>query len=286
MICQIQQNGVTYAFDAQSAKSIAIKVRFDDQQPNHFGAEIATRQPLVAGGFIGDTTKGGSCNVDQITMVPHCNGTHTETISHIVHQSFPVGDLIADALSLCRDISVHCVAGDATPDQYLPDLQASDRVIDLACLQQQISAMQLHELQALVIRTLPNSTSKQCQRYDEHHQPVFFTHQAISWLAASNLKHLLVDIPSIDKMYDQGLLSNHHLYWQVEPSARWINDASQTDRTITEMIYVDDDIRDGLYCLNLQIPAFGLDAAPSRPLLYPLIHTTQSTKTTTHQDQP
>jgi hypothetical protein len=34
------------------------------------------------------------------------------------------------------------------------------------------------------------------------------------------------------------------------------------------MIYVPDEIPDGSYFLNLQIPNFVADAAPSRPILY------------------
>jgi len=32
--------------------------------------------------------------------------------------------------------------------------------------------------------------------------------------------------------------------------------------------------RDGLYLLDLQVPAFGADAAPSRPVIYPVKETT------------
>ncbi|MCZ6716111.1 MAG: cyclase family protein, partial [Gammaproteobacteria bacterium] len=35
-------------------------------------------------------------------------------------------------------------------------------------------------------------------------------------------------------------------------------------------IYVDNDIADGFYLLNLQVPPFVADAAPSRPRLYSL----------------
>ena len=42
------------------------------------------------------------------------------------------------------------------------------------------------------------------------------------------------------------------------------------DKTITEMIFVDDEIRDGLYLLKLQMPAFHTDAAPCRPVIYAL----------------
>jgi hypothetical protein len=40
--------------------------------------------------------------------------------------------------------------------------------------------------------------------------------------------------------------------------------------TITEMIYVPNEVEDGQYVLDLQIPNFVADAAPSRPVLYKL----------------
>jgi kynurenine formamidase len=143
-------------------------------------------------------------------------------------------------------------------------------VIDLDTLKSQLLSKQLDQIQALVIRTLPNGDDKKSCTYDNNNQYAFFTHQAMSWLAESGISHLLVDMPSVDKMYDDGQLSNHHIYWNVTPNSRLLNDESKPERTITEMIYVDDDIADGLYCLNLHLPAFELDAAPSRPILYPL----------------
>jgi hypothetical protein len=41
--------------------------------------------------------------------------------------------------------------------------------------------------------------------------------------------------------------------------------------TITEMIYADSSIADGMYMLNLQVASFRNDAAPSRPVLYKLL---------------
>jgi hypothetical protein len=40
--------------------------------------------------------------------------------------------------------------------------------------------------------------------------------------------------------------------------------------TITELAYVDGAVPDGPYLLEVQIPALGGDAVPSRPLLFPL----------------
>jgi len=270
MKLNLSLNDSVYQIDTEQAISIAIPLKFNDKQPNHFSAEIARKEPLQGGGFIGDTKRGGSCNVDSITLVPHCNGTHTESIAHIVHENVPIGKKDQYSLTLCQLISVTPIDAAQSNDSYIPELQNSDKVIDLACLKALINKSDLNNCESLVIRTLPNKDDKLIAIYGEDNQPPFFTHQAISWLSQSAIKHILVDTPSIDKMYDSGQLSNHHIYWQVKPNSRILNDDSRPDRTITEMIYVDNTIEDGLYCLNLQIPAFELDAAPSRPILYPL----------------
>jgi hypothetical protein len=74
--------------------------------------------------------------------------------------------------------------------------------------------------------------------------------------------HLLVDLPSVDREEDGGALACHHAYWGYPANIR-------TEATISEMIFVDNEIVDGLYCLYIQPPAFAMDAAPSRPIIYP-----------------
>jgi len=46
-----------------------------------------------------------------------------------------------------------------------------------------------------------------------------------------------------------------------------VNEQSRIDSTITELIYVPNEVLDGAYLLNLQIAPFESDASPSRPLL-------------------
>ncbi|MFK8012860.1 MAG: cyclase family protein, partial [Marinicellaceae bacterium] len=247
MLVEMTHGSNTYQFNTDNAISIAITLHFNSQQPNHFGAEVATKTPLIGGEFIGDTKRGGSCNADSITLVPHCNGTHTETVNHIVHQKVPIGVHLSHGLSLCQLITVTPVKADDSTDNYLPELDSSDDVIDLSVLQSQLNQKQLDTIQSLVIRTLPNHETKKACVYDGQHQYPFFTLEAMSWLAESGIKHLLVDMPSVDKMYDDGQLSNHHIYWNVVPQSRLLNDESHTDRTITEMVFVDDKIEDGLF---------------------------------------
>jgi arylformamidase len=58
-------------------------------------------------------------------------------------------------------------------------------------------------------------------------------------------------------------LAAHHTFWQYPAQPR-------THCTITELIYVNNSIPDGLYLLNIQIASFEIDASPSKPVLYSL----------------
>ena len=84
----------------------------------------------------------------------------------------------------------------------------------------------------------------------------FFSIEAISYLVSLGVKHLLVDIPSVDRLFDDGHLIAHNIFWETEKKK--LNPKS-INKTITEMIYVADSINDGQYLLNLQIPPFVTD---------------------------
>jgi len=71
----------------------------------------------------------------------------------------------------------------------------------------------------------------------------------------------LVDLPSVDREQDSGALAFHHAFWEVPK-------ATNMKRTITEFIYVPNNILDGLFILELQMSSFRNDACPSRPVLY------------------
>ena len=71
-------------------------------------------------------------------------------------------------------------------------------------------------------------------------------------------------MPSVDKEVDGGVLAAHHVFWNYPEN-------TQTHRTITELIYVPNDVYDGSYLLNLQIASFENDATPSKPVLYKML---------------
>jgi len=254
----------------QPGISLAIPLQFNGPQPNHFGAPKATAEPMGSGDFIGDVTQGGSCNAEQLTLNPHCNGTHTETIGHIVedeNQQFAPYQVIQFPLIKACVLTVQPVQNYQGKESYSTDISRNDYVI----CQDMLSSVSksLQGVKALVIRTLPNDDSKTSRQYGADNEPPFFTHEAMQWLVKkTDVAHLLVDMPSIDKMYDDGLLSNHRLFWQVDQIGRWLGD-NQSHKTITEMIYVPNEVKDGLYTLNLQVAAWQLNAVPSNPVLFP-----------------
>ncbi len=250
--------------------SLAIPLQFDGPQPNHFGADKATAEPMRSGDFVGDVSLGGSCQAEQVTVNPHCNGTHTETVGHIIednHRHYAPHQVIQSPLVKAYVLTVKPVNNYQGDETYTPPLHQRDSVICKDILTS-VSKL-LQGVKALIIRTLPNDNSKKSRQYGADNQPPFFTHQAMRWLVEeTDVDHLLVDMPSIDKMYDEGILSNHRIFWQVDESGRWLK-GDQSHKTITEMIYVPDAVADGFYTLNLQVAAWQLNAVPSNPVLLP-----------------
>jgi len=251
----------SFAVDQAHAVDLSIPMWFNGPQPNAYGVEAATSRACEYGGLIGDTRRGGSCNFERVTIIPHCNGTHTECVGHITDERISVRECLRDVLVRAMLVSV-----EAEP---LRD----DDVISLPRLDQELrDASETLALQsALIVRTLPNDRSKLSRVYDESNIPPYFTTAAMEYIRECGFKHLLVDLPSIDRLYDDGKLVNHRIFWNVEPESREVNSATRINSTITELIYVPNDAIDGEYLLNLQIAPWDADAAPSRPILFPII---------------
>lgn len=258
-----------YAVNVQHPRHISIPLRFDGPQLRLFGAPPARSEPYAAGGFIGDVRQGGSCNCDTITVAPHLNGTHTECLGHIAHARVAIHDLLQDSLIPVTLITVAPQSAHETKENYDPALRPRDRMITRAALDSALGHRHSAFLEGLVIRTTPNDAKKMTQDYDID-RPAFFSIEAIRYLAEFGVKHLLTDLPSIDRLDDEGKLTNHHIYWDVPLGRYPTEDDIIPLRTITELIYAPDSIADGEYLLNLQIAPLVSDAAPSRPILYEL----------------
>jgi kynurenine formamidase len=249
---------------------LSIPLHFDAPQPVFFGAQAASEQPLVAGSFTGQVERGASCNCSMFTLTPHCNGTHTECVGHITRERLSVRDAAGDHLSAAVLISIAPQAADSTADSCDPVPRSTDRLITRAALEAALAPYEPGQYQGLVVRTLPNDASRQHRNYDTGPSSAYFTTDAMRWIVQYGIRTLVVDLPSVDRS-DANRLTAHRIFWGLPAGSTSAAAATRGDATITELAYIDDSIQDGQYLLNLQVAPFVADAAPSRPILLPLM---------------
>lgn len=264
-------------YDLSRPIDISVPLRFNGPQPNAYGVEPASSKACEYGSLIGDTRRGGSCNFEQYTFVPHCNGTHTECVGHITKKRLSVRDCLGDTLIHASLVSVQPVIPDETNENYVVEFGRNDRLITKSAIEAILDTMRPDNAgsvepsyaRALIVRTLPNDESKLTRLYDGSTIPPYFTTDAMRHIVETGFTHLLVDIPSIDRLFDEGKLSNHRIFWSVNEGSFEAGPSTMIEKTITELIYVYNEVEDGEYLLNLQIAPFESDCAPSRPVLFP-----------------
>jgi arylformamidase len=227
---------------------ISIPLEPGDDKVNCFYAPPVEIWPVVAGDFIGSTDHGGLLNFKNVKLNPHGNGTHTECVGHIAKEPYTINQCLKTFHHVARLITV-------TPEIA----ENGDLVIYKSQLQE---IFKNANVKALVIRTLPNDTSKLTRNYSGANPP-YFHHETITFLVEQGIDHLLTDLPSVDREQDEGRLLAHKAFWQYPEDVR-------DGATITELIFVPDEIEDGLYLLNMQITSLELDASPSKPVIYQL----------------
>ena len=235
---------------------ISIPLCFNGEQPNAYGVERATSRPVIAGELIGDTRRGGSVNFEQNTFIPHCNGTHTECVGHITHERISVRKCLQDVILPAILVTIDPANTDDPGDKVISAEMLSTTLPGNAGLRS-----------ALIVRTLPNDDLKLTANYGDGDVPAYFAPEAMDLIVEQGFRHLLVDMPSIDRIFDNGQLLNHRKFWNVEPGKFEVTIGTRLNNTITEMIYVPAEVADGEYLLNLQIAPFESDCAPSRPIL-------------------
>ncbi len=234
-----------------NSADISIPLDPHGPQPNAYGVPPATARPYSGDGFTLDTRQGGSCNCEVIHVVPHCHGTHTESVGHITTERFPITAVQLPLLLSCSVISV-------TPE---------GREIRADAIERATARIPAEFLDALVVRTLPNSGDKATRRWENATTP-YFAPEAMAVIRAKGIQHLLVDLPSLDPLYDDGRLAAHRVFWDMPPGSKELPSEGARQRTVTEMIYVPDDVPTGRYMLTIQLPHIVSDAVPSRPILF------------------
>ena len=203
------------------------------------------------GNWIGKVSEGSSTNFNTIFFNPHGHGTHTECLGHITREFYSINQCLKKFFFTAELISIS------------PEEIGEDRIITKSQIELVLNGK---TPEAIVIRTLPNLESKKHQNYSKTNPP-YLAEEAATYIREIGIQHLLIDLPSVDREEDEGKLLAHKAFWNVKNVAELNPDARLTC-TITEMIFVENEIQDGSYILNLQIASFENDASPSKPILY------------------
>ncbi|MFI5217868.1 MAG: cyclase family protein [Bacteroidia bacterium] len=246
MIAQIELKGVSYKVDLSNPLDISIPLRASKDNVRAWYVEPPKFEPVKSGNWIGEVAQGGSVNFRNIFFNPHGHGTHTECVGHITKEFVSLNKCMKQFFFPAKLISV-------APEKK----ENGDLVIKK---NQIIENVKDDFTEAIIIRTLPNDDSKLSRQYS-HTNPAYLDHETAKWMCETGIKHLLLDLPSVDREEDGGKLLAHHAFWNYPAATRF-------DCTITEMIYVLDSIADGNYFLNIQIASFENDASPSKPVLF------------------
>ena len=242
MKISIMDSGMHLSCDL--SQGIPISIPLSAEGPRCFNAPCVQIRPFSSNDFVGEIKQGSSVNFFNVSFNPHGNGTHTECLGHISreHQSLP--EVLKEHHFMAALLSVKPAS-----------LENGDLVIPPELLHLSFPL----DIEALIIRTLPNNASKGSKDYSGTNPP-YLLPETMEKLVKLGVNHLLVDLPSVDREEDEGRLNGHRIFW-----------AEGRERcTITELIYVPPEVKDGLYLLNLQVTSLKLDASPSNPVIYPL----------------
>jgi len=268
--------------DLQHGHDLSLAIDPQGPHPRFFCVDHASARPLQSGSFIGSIDRGGAVNADILEIIPHCQGTHTESVAHVTagsasayataggsdgHNTHAQSGTATPSLLSAVLISLPATAADQTDERYHLGALAEEPVLTRAdLLQNEQQTAWLEHADAVIIRSLPNPASKRSRNYSELPWYPVLSEDAIKHLTSLRLSHLLIDTPSLDRADDGGRVYNHKTWWGVHADGS----IDHPQRLLTEMIYAHDGIADGLYLLDMQIAPLVTDAVPSRPVIYPL----------------
>ncbi|MGB0402536.1 MAG: cyclase family protein [Salibacteraceae bacterium] len=245
MIAKISHADIEFNVDLSTPIDISIPMKATEENMKAWYLDPLSIEPVKGDGFVGAVKSGGAVNFRTINFNPHGHGTHTECLGHITEEVYSVNKNITTFFFTAELVT------------FNPENLNGDRVITLTQLEEKLRDK---TPEAIIIRTLPNTDEKLTRQYSATN-PAYISEDVALELRKRNVKHILIDTPSVDREEDGGKLLAHHAFWNVPESPRF-------DCSITELIYVPNSIEDGFYLLNIGFASFENDASPCKPVLY------------------
>lgn len=253
MIAEITHRGRTFKVDLSRPLDLSLPLYEGGNGARAWYVGPVGMEPVRDGDKSYAVKDGAPVNFRNVSFNPHGHGTHTESVGHISPEIHAVGNMLKRYFFIAQVISL-------LPETRRAPDGKSDAVITLEQLRNVVNE---RPPEALVLRTLPNDQAAATHQWSGSN-PGYLQSTACAWLRSIGVKHLLLDLPSVDREEDGGVLAAHHAFWDYP-------NTTDLERTITELLHVPSGVADGEYLLELQLPHFMNDAAPSRPVLYALM---------------
>lgn len=241
-----EHQGQKYRIDFSKPLDISLPMQGNDKNVRAWYVDSPKIEPVNYGENIFEVKHGAPVNFRNVFFNPHGHSTHTECVGHITKEDMSLKDCLKEFFMPAVLISVK-------PEK----LKSGDLIITASQIEK---ALRKKTASAIIIRTLPNHRSKLSKHYSGSN-PAYLHQQAATFIREKGFRHLLIDLPSVDREEDGGKLLAHHAFWNHPEKTR-------IDCTITELIFVPDTVKDGFYFLNLIPAPFVNDAAPVRAVLY------------------
>jgi hypothetical protein len=187
----------------------------------------------------------------------------------VTDERIAVSERVAGGVALALLVTIAPVAAGDTAEDSDPRPQPGDRLVTASALSAACARHAGPPHTALVVRTATGADVPHAHYVGPAPAP-YLTRQAAAWLVERGIETLVLDLPSADRADDGGRLTSHRVFFGLPPGSRKAGDARRPRASITELAWIGAALADGWYLLDLQIPPFLADAAPSRPLLYPV----------------
>lgn len=247
MKCILELNSVHFTIDLQNKIPCFYSLIHGENNPRCFYLPYPSYEPFRIGSFVGSIDEGGAANCMVVTIAPHGAGTHTECIGHIAKGEYSISATLTDSffLGYFSTIGVLSVGDDSIISQ--------------------------NEIQEILL-SVPKGTTALALNVSGNFSgdnsgtnPAYFLPETMEMIVKSGIEHLIVNIPSVDKEEDGGVLASHHTFWNYKRIG-----SPRFGATITELANFPTDLEVGCYIIEIQIAPIHSDASPSRIFLYPI----------------
>jgi len=247
MKCILELNSIHFTIDLLNKIPCFYSLVNGENNPRCFYLPYPHYEPFRIGTFVGSIEEGGAANCMVVTVAPHGAGTHTECIGHIANGDYSISNTLSNSFFLGYYSSVAFSS------------VGEDKVVSHSEIQEIL--LKLSKGTTALALNIEGNFSVD----NSGTNPAYFLQETMELIVEYGIEHLIVNIPSVDKEEDGGILAAHHTFWNYKRTG-----SPRLGATITELASFPEDLEAGSYMVEIQIAPIHSDASPSRIFLYPI----------------